>query len=241
MKYYSPNNWQEFVTQKYIKNIYEKISKKDYTKTFILADLFFLVLGIVLDRLYDLFSDEFMSRYLTILLVVLLVITILKFINIIFKQINKFIKWKNVSLVKDTPDEMKIIFNDIICYDIITSKSYSNLMQSKCIDSNEKFYYYIECSYYRNKVIKQLFLMIQSISDIFSENSDEIFYYNKISIARLENIIKIVKDISNSLDDCTDISNDNDLSLIKEENDRYYHNFIEFERKCKEVFYNRYY
>ena len=99
MKFYSPNSWQEFITQKHIKAIYEKICQKQYAKTFVLLDLFFLVLGIVIDRLFDgHISNNFWSIYFMILLTILLIIGIINFIIFLIGQIKKFIEWKNFSL-----------------------------------------------------------------------------------------------------------------------------------------------
>lgn len=242
MKFYSPNSWQEFITQKHIKAIYEKIYQKQYTKTFVLLDLFFLVLGIVIDRLFDSISDEFWLIYFMVLLIILLIIGIINFIIFLIKQIKKFIKSKNFSLSSETPDDMVKIFNDIICYDIITSKTYIDLLKCKNINLNEKIFYYIECSYYRNKAINQLFLMAQKIPEVFSDNMDKILYYNKISVVRLENLLNIIDDITNSLSDYfVELNTSNSLLLISDENNRYYEQFTRFKNKYKEAFYSRHY
>lgn len=243
MKFYSPNSWQKFITQKHIKAIYEKICQKQYAKTFVLLDLFFLVIGIVIDRLFDgHISNNFWSIYFMILLTILLIIGIINFIIFLIEQIKKFIEWKNFSLSSETPEDMIKIFNDIICYDIITSKTYMDLLKCKNINSNEKIFYYIERSYYRNKAINQLFSMVQKISEVFSDNMDKILYYNKISVVRLENLLNIIDDITNSLSyyfDELDVSNS--LLLISDENKKYYEQFSKFKNMYKEAFYSRYY
>ena len=117
-----------------------------------------------------------------------------------------------------------------------------DLLKCKNINSNEKIFYYIECSYYRNKAINQLFSMVQKIPEVFSDNMDKILYYNKISVVRLENLLNIIDDITNSLSyyfDELDVSNS--LLLISDENKKYYEQFSKFKNRYKEAFYSRYY
>ena len=67
----------------------KKFCQKQYAKTFVLLDLFFLVLGIVIDRLFDgHISNNFWSIYFMILLTILLIIGIINFI-IFFNWTNK--------------------------------------------------------------------------------------------------------------------------------------------------------
>lgn len=237
MKVYLPNNWQEFISQTYIKKIYNKISEKEIINNLILTDVFFIILGIVIDRFFDFNTENFMTIYFLFLLIVLLIIILFKFVVFVINQVKRFFRWKNFTLISDTPEEMINKFNDNICYDIVTSKSYLDLMNCENIQVNEKIFYYIECSYYRNKVINQLCLMIQKIPDVFTENKDEILYQNKISIIRLENILNIINDISNSLtNEFENIDTLNKLSLIKEENEEYNSQLKLFINKYKKIF-----
>lgn len=235
MKHFSPNNWQDFITQKYVKKIYEQITKKKYAQTLILFDLLLLVFGVILDRFFEIDDKSFMLWYFIALLCITLFCV---FIVIIIFVTKKIISWKNITLTEAKVEDMIYSFNNMVCYDVITSKSYLKLyLSNNIITKSERTFYFLESSYYRNKSIKQLFSMIHRVADVFSKESTTVISSDKISIDRLKNILNLIDEITLILEKeiIEDKTMDN-VELIQQEN-KYYTDMINrLKRKINEKF-----
>lgn len=108
----------------------------------------------------------------------------------LFKFIAKLISAKKglVSIV-DYVDN----FDNKICYWVMISRSYNEMIDN-ALDVSEAVFYYQEASYYANKAIFELFKMSPIIPKVFSNDVLKVKREKVISVSRLINVVQLIVD-----------------------------------------------
>ena len=233
MKNYHANGWQDFSVKKYVEKIARNTAHTKIINTGIIVDFLLLLVGIIIEQSIPVTEIE-----KKIYILILIIIAILSLSSVWVVQLFDYIKNKSTRVqhrIRRCVDS----FDNEICYYVMMSKSFQDLLNN-CNDNEDKnmrIFYYTEMCFYRNKTIVELYKMIQILNLVFEINPGKVRSQKKISVFRLENIIKMVNEINDSIKLLEEIISSYHYKdvLIEENNDRM-DNFNQLNAEIKKQF-----
>ena len=217
MKNYNAYNWQEFSLKKDIEAIVRNTKQSKLLNTGVLIDFLLLLVGIIIEHLYPV-SELEKKIYITILVIIAILSLSIVWIERVIAYIKERLGHKSFR-IKNSIDK----FDNEISYYIMTSKSFQDLLD-KCkqdTDVNIKVFYFTQMCFYRNKAVYGIYDMINMLQDIFDLDVRKIISYKKISMLRLENIIKLILEINRDITDNMCVINTYESQKIFQEENKY--------------------
>lgn len=234
MKKNHANGCQDYYINQNIEKIVKNTAHMKVISIGILFEFILILIGIAIEQ--SIYVTEFFKRiYICVLICVLITIVLYIFL---LKLVN-YIKNKSMR-VKNRIRRHVNSFDDEICCYVMKCKYFQEFF-SGCNDKediNKKIFYYTEICYYRNKAICELYKMIQVLTLVFEINPGKIRTQKKVSIFRLENIIKLINEITDFINSHEEIiSSYYYKNVLIEENNNRSDNFEQLKSMIKEVFY----
>ena len=221
------NDWQTIQSRKEIQNIKKQIKTSKLFNCTIIIEIILVIMGFALDNI---FSEKQFDLGWTIISIISILIPL----SIFF--VNTFIKISKKQHNKMVKDQHEIInlFDDEICYYVITAESLYDSLQNKINNSSSdkptkvkieaQLFYYIEISYYLNKSVSLISTMGNNIENLVaSPNGSVIDRANIISFSRFQNTVLLINEIYNNLEN---ISFDDKRLLETKEENRYYRKWL---------------
>lgn len=233
------NEWQELSLKKDIEKILKYLKERRTLEFTFTIDLTIALAAFFLDLIdKNLFVKYIIIVLMCISLGITLGITIINYGKIIKNTfINKYRTYNSFS-----KEELVDLFDNDICYCIMTANSYyemlKSLLPSEGENNNLFRFYYIETWYYINKAKYQLQRMIYKEKDIFTKDPSQIVNKNMISISRLINLIRLIDSLQISIEELrknNSPSIDNDTSL-QSIHILYDNNYLDFINKIIDSF-----
>lgn len=217
------NDWQTIQSRKEIQNIKKQIKTSKLFNCTIIIEIVLVIMGFALDNI---FSEKQFDLGWTIISIISILIPLSIFLADTFVKMSK--KQHN-KMVKDQ-HEIINLFDDEICYYVITAESLYDSLQNKInnpssdkptkVKTEAQLFYYIEISYYLNKSVSLISTMENNIENLVaSPNGSVIDRANIISFSRFQNTVMLINEIYNSLENIS--FNDKRLLETKEENQYY--------------------
>lgn len=222
----------------YIKNDMDKIVKNTHQIKMlnigILTNVILLILGIILKETSSIVFNNVKEVYLCLFLIV----AFIPIIILCIEQLIFCIKEHSMRL-KQKIGKFVDTFDNEICYYVIKSKSFKDILgeRNNQHEINLKVFYYTQMCFYRNKAILELFKMIQYLPLVFDKNAGRVRSEKKVSVLRLENIMKLINEINIFIESEKNIVNSySSKNVLLEENAIRQTNFIDLNNEIKEVF-----
>lgn len=197
------NDWKVIQMQNDVKYIKRNTMHKNAANWSLVIDVFLVLLAFVLDRI---FGDEEITNYLWVIIAIIGVVVPLLLVVI---EAVKIKRTEEISLRVLNTKELVKIFDDEICYMIMSAESFINsLKNTHEIDSRQKAllfeFYVIETEYYLNKAVYLLLKMDNNLSGVIDDNN---IVYNHITKERIINAISLIASIYEELFSFTDKKN----------------------------------
>lgn len=213
------NDWQTIQSRKEIQNIRRIVSSDKSINWSIVFELFLIFLGFCVDNIW---GKEDAPDWLWIILSIIgFVVPLGVFCYGRYSQKEKKESEKQVRAVH----EMITMFDDELCYYVMTAGS---LLDSKPDDSvthgndeNELLrFYFIEASYYLNKSVSILYLMLNNFENLIEPCGAQNMYHNsKIAFYRFQNVLLLMSTMYKKID--TQLSNCDNMHEVLTENHWY--------------------
>lgn len=210
------NDWQTIQSRKEIQNIRRIVRSDKSINWSIVFELFLIVLGFCFDNV---FTDKQAPQWVWVAIsVTALVVPVLVFVGSLLSQKRKKESEKQV---KDA-HEVITMFDDELCYYVMTAGS---LFDSKpdetgtnTIDDQELLrFYYIEVSYYLNKSVSILYLMINNLSNLVEMPQLNVRHpSSKIAFHRFQNVILLMSTMYQKIE--AHLANSVDMQDVLKEN-----------------------
>lgn len=194
MKNMSMSDWQSLQARKEIQIISRIIKNKKTFNYVIIGEIYLLGLGVCLNNVF--------SNTDTINKIWIFISTVLVIIPIgvtVFNRLKLFHKIKVTKQVKDV-QEMVDLFDNEICYYVMTAKNFFYGIDDSCSSENDeiKIFHLIESSYYLNKSISMLYLMKNNLRNIIDIDASDYINCN-IKGFRFENLVTLISIIYNDI------------------------------------------
>ena len=198
--------------------IIKKLNKQQPVVYSLAWELMMAVIAIVIDHLFDQENVDPSIWKIVIGIGVIPPIIIIggKIITFIVSSINNL---KGNYSVRHYID----LFDNQICYWVMTSNSYAKILQNIKDDNNsEKKFFYQEGCYYNNKAIHLLSEMSPYIDKIFCDDSQGIKSESLVDVYRLQSLIEVMMQQQAELDsNVKDITEDLAIQKQKELNSQF--------------------
>ncbi|MDF2589432.1 MAG: hypothetical protein K0S41_3273 [Anaerocolumna sp.] len=205
---FNATEWQSFSIKKDIESINKNTKRSEEIQLTAMIEICLSLLSVAGSFIFD---GEHINIYWSIVAIALAIAPLIWIIRILFSFISSRIKpGKDLMNKKDLID----IFDNEVCYYVMMAESYYQMyLENKDQNDNSKDvdirrFYLIESCYYLEKTIQELSLMANSPKRVFSNNVDEIYYYKKVSISRLINILNIIKSLLALIEDSVEYIKD---------------------------------
>lgn len=232
------STWQTIQMRNYVKEIKKNFTKAKPTDWAILLNIVFLLVVFLLDKIYD--SSTISKKVWIGILVVCLSIPSLVIIMSSQKTKSENRRKKLVL----PPKEIVTLFDDEICYKLMSSISFCTLLKDmKTISSKYESslweFYFTEALYYLNKSISLLSITSNNLSEAVFPDQEA--GTEKLSITRLENacdlIQNIYEDIIATSNKMIEQLGKNGVSVETQiATAKYYHSsFTEFYKRVEEI------
>ena len=223
------NEWQELSLKKDIEKILRYLKKKRKTELFLSVEATIALLTLYLD-VFDKKDASVMRTIIFVIIVLITTITIIYYLKTKIESLkNKYKTYNSFSM-----HELVDLFDNDICYCIMTANSYYEMLKNVSAGQNNNIFefYYIETWYYINKTKYQLQRMIYKEKDIFTNDPNQIVNKNMISLTRLLNIIALIESLQNEIESLTKKSSYtykcSDYEELRKINIRYDINYQDF-------------
>lgn len=193
------SDWQEFSLKKDVEKIAKEVKKEKKAMYCIIWEAIVFFFTFSLDHIFDLNPNDERANNLYFLAFILAASPLLVAITITsFKFAGKLISArKGLVHIVDYVDN----FDNKICYWIMISRSYKEMIDN-ALDVSEAVFYYQEASYYANKAIFELFKMSPIIPKVFSNEVLKVKRNKVISVSRLINVVQLIVDSKPSAKIC---------------------------------------
>ena len=209
------NDWKTIQLQNDIKRIKQNFEYTTIANWSILFEVFLVLLSFVLDNIFTDPNDMQTIRWVwAILGGVGLVSTVVFSLLAYFRSVKSSKQQKKVANAK----ELAAIFDDELCYLIMSAENfYENLGRRKESIRNSQDallaeFYLIETSYYLGKSVDILLKMDSNLSAVIDESD---FRKCRISKRRVNNAIRLVASIYESLFAYTDLFQTGSLNKLQ--------------------------
>lgn len=186
------NDWKTIQTRNDIKYIKRKLMGSSVANWSLVIDVFLLLLAFVLDCI---FAEQDSPNVIWVIIGICGV-TIPVALLVLEVIITK--RKESISRKVTNVRELVSMFDDEICYMIMSAETFSTSLKSNycSIDSKQKAllqeFFYIEAGYYLNKAVKLILKMDNNISVVVDEDD---ISKNRISKKRLVNAICLIVSI----------------------------------------------
>ena len=189
------NDWKVIQMQNDLKYIKRNTTRKNAANWSLVVDVFLVLLAFVLDRIFE--KNTIGNCIWIIIAISGVVIPFILFVI----EIVKIKRTEKISLRVLNAKELVKIFDDEICYMVMSAESFADrLKNTKKIDSRKEAllfeFYYIESNYYLNKAVHLLLKMDNNLSGVLDENN---FVENHITRERMINVISLIASIYEEL------------------------------------------
>jgi hypothetical protein len=188
----SVNDWQDFSLKKDIEKLNKLVQRTCETGSTVVFDIAVAFGAIIFDRLFDYDNNK-------IVVVVYLIATLLiiaSLVRLFSRKIITLIRNNSITVSsRDVREYIDSFDNEIWCY-VMMSDSFLDLLTNDITaDNHRKTFYYSQTCFWVNKSIKKLFGMIRKLNKIFANKNTEIVILQKVSVARLTNLLDIILNI----------------------------------------------
>jgi hypothetical protein len=189
------NDWKVIQMQNDVKYIKRNTMHKNAANWSVVIDVFLVLLSFVLDRIFE--NEEITSCLWIIIAISGIAIPLI----LVAIETIKIKRTEKISLRVMNSRELVKLFDDEICYMIMSAESFANnLKNTEKIDSRQKALLFelfvIETEYYLNKAVYLLLKMDNNLSAVI-DNSNIV--ENHISRERLINAISLIASIYEAL------------------------------------------
>ena len=189
------NDWKVIQMQNDVKYIKRNTMHKNAANWSLVIDVFLVLLSFVLDRIFE---DKEITSCLWIVIAISGVAIPLILVTI---ETVKIKRTEKISLRVMNSRELVKMFDDEICYMIMSAESFANsLKNTEKIDSRQKAllfeFYVIETEYYLNKAVYLLLKMDNNLSAVIDDSN---IVENHISRERLINAVSLIASIYEAL------------------------------------------
>lgn len=213
------NEWQEMALKKDTEAILKKIVSNEPVFLSLSWEIIIAVGSIIIDHLFDIESVSIYIWYFCF------AAAIIPPILILFFRAKKWIdSVERVRAGKLSIRKFIDTFDNQICYCVMTSNSYCNLLESLPEEKKiEKVFLFQEGSYYNNRSIQELCRMQPVISKVFSDNQATVFKDNLVSLSRLLSMLEMMNECQLKLD--RNIADQKDCSIVQDQvtiNNKFY-------------------
>lgn len=190
------NDWKTIQTRNDIKYIKRKLTGSSAASWSLVFDVFLLLLSFVLDNIYE---DRCRTNIVWVIIAILgAALPVLFFFIGFFNSKRK----ESISRKVTNARELVDLFDDEICYLIMSAESFCNSLKSSqdSVDSRQKAllqeFFFIETGYYLNKAVTLILKMDNNLSVVVHEDD---IANNRISKKRLVNAICLIASIYDEL------------------------------------------
>ena len=182
------NDWQEMALKKDTEVIIKRLNDQGKVIVSLVVDAMIAVISIVLDHLVD--GQVVHSWVWKLLIVSAVAIPAILLLSKIIKFLNSLGKARSGKYsIKKYVD----IFDNQICYFVMTCGSYSRLLKSGTdISKEEQIVLYQEGSYFNNKAMMLLYDMKPVIRKVFTNDASEVIKKTLVSFCRLSSLIRLI-------------------------------------------------
>lgn len=192
------NDWQDMALKKDTETIIKSINSHEPVFFSLCIEIIVAVGAVIIDHFFD---KEAVNPWIWIIATIIAVIVPL------YMVILKLVKWisaiKRVKKGKLGVRQFVDLYDNQICYYVMTSNSYGHLLTNNTtIRDDEKVFIYQEGSYYNNKAIQELYKMKPVISKVFTPDVSESIDARLIAVYRLTSLINVMKCNRIILDNC---------------------------------------
>ena len=190
------NDWQEMALKKDTETIIKKLNSHEPIFFSLCWEIVIAVGAIIVDHLFDITKVSVWVWFICATLAVIppVIIIIVKSVQYIIALKKSYTGIYDVKHFVDT-------FDNQICYWVMTSSSYSRILENLPGDrAAERIFLYQEGCYYNNKSLQALYEMKPVIDKVFSSDSTEVIKKNLVAVHRLQNILAMIKQYQKELD-----------------------------------------
>ena len=221
------NDWQTIQSRKEIQNIKKQMKSGKLTDWTLILEIALAIISFSLNNIYS--EEQANGLWITVSIIAIMIPLIIFFVDVIIKKI----KIEQNKLVRDQ-HEIINLYDDEICYNVITAESLYSSLQSKISDfgkgnltTTQKetlLFYFIEISYYLNKSVRLIGTMKNNIENLIANpNSTVIERVNIISFSRFKNTVLLISELYESLES---VQLDNERLLEIEEENEFYRSML---------------
>lgn len=232
MKKVGFSDWQEMALKKDVEDIKRKSHSQEPILLSVCWEIVIAVGTIIIDHLFD--TEKTPTG---VWCVVIVLATTPPMLVLIYKLIS----WgRSVYQIKKGNFKIRAyvdLFDNQVSYWVMLSNSYANMLtealnDGSCTQAEQEFLYREGC-YYNNKSMQALYRMKPNFEKIFSNDIEVVKRENLIDLARLNNILQVMKEQQIRLDQDIKKVQCEGISLQQELNRRYLADLEEFENDIK--------
>ena len=231
------NEWQEMALKKDTEAILKKIVSNEPIFLSLSWEIIIAVGSIIIDHLFEIESISIYIWYFCLVAAIMPPVLIL---------LVRFIKWA-ITIDRARGGKLNIrhfidIFDNQICYCVMTSNSYCDLLESLPKEKKiERVFLFQEGSYYNNRSIQELCKMLPVISKVFTEDQDTVIKGNLVSLSRLISMLEMMKECQFKLDEI--IADQKESTLVQDQvklNNKFHGRITSFISEMNEIFNKKY-